>query len=112
MRIAIPSTGKRKLSNKIADTFSRTPEFTVVTVEKNQIKDAEIIQNPGSTPERGAGPLAARTLKDNNIDVLMTIEMGPGAKNILEALGIEILIVEPEKTVKELVEDYLGSLSE
>ena len=107
MRIAVPSTGKRKLSNKVAPTFSRTPEFTIVTIEENQIKTAEIVSNPGSTPERGAGPLAARTLKENNVDVLLTVEMGPGAKSILETLGIQIELVESEKSVKELVEEYL-----
>ena len=110
MRIAVPSTGKRKLSNKISDTFSRTPKFTIVTVEKNQIKSADIVQNPGSTPERGAGPLAARTLKDNSVDILLTTEMGPGARNILEVMDIKIVLVESGKTVKELVEEYLGSL--
>jgi len=110
MRIAVPTTGKRKLSNKITDSFSRTPEFTIVTIEENRIKTVEIVVNPGNTPERGAGPLAARTLKDNNVDVLLTVEMGPGARNILEALGIEIALVEQDKSVKELVESYLESL--
>ena len=110
MRIAVPSTGKRKLSNRISESFSKTPEFTIVTVEKNQIKNAEIVENPGNTPERGAGPLAARALKDNNVDVLLTVEIGPGASTILEAMGIKIVLVEQRKTVKELVEDYLGSL--
>ena len=109
MRIAVPSTGKRKLSNKIADIFSRTQQFTIVTIEDNKIKASEVVSNPGSTPERGAGPLAARTLKDNNVDVLLTVEMGPGARNILEALGIQIELVEPDKSVKELVEQYLES---
>ena len=107
MRIAVPSTGKRKLSNKIADTFSRAPIFTIVTIDDNQISSTDVIPNPGEKLERGAGPLAARTLKDNDIDVLLTIDMGPGAKNILEALGIEISIVDEEKSVKELVENYL-----
>jgi len=110
MRIAVPTTGKRKLSNKITDSFSRTPEFTIVTIEENRIKTVKIVVNPGNTPERGAGPLAARTLKDNNVDVLLTVEMGPGARNILEALGIEIELVEQDKSVKELVESYLESL--
>jgi len=34
--------------------------------------------------------------------------MGPGAKNILETLGIDISIVDKEKSVKELVENYLA----
>jgi predicted Fe-Mo cluster-binding NifX family protein len=36
--------------------------------------------------------------------------MGPGARNILEAMDIEIVLVQLDKTVKELVEEYLGSL--
>ena len=108
MRIAVPSTGNRKLSNKIADTFSRAPIFTIVTIEDNQISSTDVIPNPGEKLERGAGPLAARTLKDNNIDVLLTNDMGPGAKNILETLGIDISIVDKEKSEKELVENYLA----
>ena len=107
MRIAIPTTGKRKLTNKVADTFSRAPHFTIVTIEKNQIKTLDIVHNPGETPERGAGPLAARVLKDNQVDLLLTSEMGPGAKNILEAFEIDIELVELGKTVKEVLEPYL-----
>jgi predicted Fe-Mo cluster-binding NifX family protein len=107
MRIAIPTIGKRKLANKVANTFSRAPNFTIVNIEENQIKSLKIVKNPGETPERGAGPLAARTLKENKVDMLLTSEMGPGARNILEALEIEINLVEQGKTVKEVVETYL-----
>jgi len=107
MKIAIPTTGKRKLSNKVADTFSRASHFTIVTINENQIKAVNVVQNPGETPERGAGPLAARVLKENNVDLLLTSEMGPGARNILEALEINIELVDQGKTVKELVKPYL-----
>ena len=107
MRIAIPTTGKRKLTNKVADTFSRAPHFTIVTIEDNQIKTLDVVHNPGEIPERGAGPLAARLLKENQVDLLLTSEVGPGARNILEALEIEIDLVEEGKTVKEVVAAYL-----
>ncbi len=107
MRIAIPTTGKRKLTNKVADTFSRAPHFTIVTIEDNQIKTLDVVTNPGETLDRGAGPLAARVLKENQVDVLLTSEVGPGARNILEALDIEIDLVEEGKTVKEVVAAYL-----
>ena len=107
MRIAIPTTGERKLTNKVADTFSRAPHFTIVTIEDNQIKTLNVVHNPGETPERGAGPLAARVLKENQVDLLLTSEMGPGARNILEALEIEFVLVEQGKTVKEVVAPYL-----
>jgi len=107
MRIAIPTTGKRKLTNKVADTFSRAPHFTIVTIDDNKIKSLEIVNNPGETLERGAGPLAARLLKENQVDMLLTGEMGPGAKNILDALEIEYDMVEQAKTVKEVLAPYL-----
>jgi predicted Fe-Mo cluster-binding NifX family protein len=107
MRIAIPTTGKRKLTNKVADTFSRAPHFTIVTIEDNQIKTLDVVPNPGEIPERGAGPLAARLLKENQVGLLLTSEVGPGARNILEALEIEIDLVEEGKTVKEVVAAYL-----
>ena len=103
MRIAVPTIGNRKLSNKIANTFSRAPHFTIITIQNNKIKSVEIITNPGEIPERGAGPLAARALKDNNVDILLTEDMGPGARNILETLGIQINLVEKGKKVKEVL---------
>ncbi|MBD3171780.1 iron-molybdenum cofactor-binding protein [Candidatus Bathyarchaeota archaeon] len=109
MRIAIPTEGKRKLSNKVADTFSRTSKFTIVTIKDSKIDSVELISNPGETPERGAGPLAARALKENNVDLVLTGEMGPGAKNILDALNIEIKLVEQGKSVKEVVSPYIES---
>jgi predicted Fe-Mo cluster-binding NifX family protein len=60
MRIAIPATGKRKLTNKVADTFSRASTFTVITLEDLEIQNIEKIENPASPLEQGAEPIAAR----------------------------------------------------
>jgi predicted Fe-Mo cluster-binding NifX family protein len=110
MRIAVPTKGNRKLSNKVADTFSRAPNFTIVTIQKNKIKSVEVITNPGEITERGAGPLAARVLKDNDVDILLSGDVGPGARNILEALDIEINLVEKGKKVKDVLLPYLSSM--
>ncbi len=98
--------GNRKLSNKVADTFSRAPTFTIVTLEDGEIKKIEVIENPGSTIDKGAGPYAARTLKDHEIDVLLSGEMGPGARNILEAFNIKIYEAQIGKKVKETIKEW------
>ena len=59
MRIAIPTTGKRKLTNKVADTFSRASTFTVITLEDLENQNIEEIEKPASTLEQGARPIAA-----------------------------------------------------
>jgi predicted Fe-Mo cluster-binding NifX family protein len=67
-----------------------------------------VIRNPGEVTEKGAGPLAAKLLKDNKVDVLLTGDMGPGARNILETLDIEINLVEKGKQVKEAISPYIN----
>lgn len=106
MRIAIPTTGKRKLSNRVADTFSRAPTFTIVTLENLEIKGIEVIENPASTIEQGAGPIAASIIKDHGVDLLISGEMGPGARTILEAFDIKIHKASIGKKVSEIVEDW------
>jgi predicted Fe-Mo cluster-binding NifX family protein len=107
MRIAIPTVGNRKLCTKIADTFSRAPNFTIIKITDKEIKSIEVIKNPGNVPDRGAGPLAAKTLKDNKVEILITGEMGPSARKILETLDIKIKLVEKGKQVKDVISHYL-----
>lgn len=107
MRIAVPTVGNRKLSNKVADTFSRAPSFTIITLEDKEIKLVEVMDNPASKLEKGAGPIAARTIKDQKVDILLSGELGPGARNILEAFEIQVYPAQTGKNVKETVEDWL-----
>jgi predicted Fe-Mo cluster-binding NifX family protein len=106
MRIAIPTAGKSKLANKVADTFSRAPTFTIITLEDHEIKDVKVIENVASTMKQGAGPLAARTLKDHDIDLLISGEMGPGAKTILEAFNIKIHRASIGEKVSKTIEEW------
>ena len=107
MRIAIPTIGKRKLSNKVADTFSRAPTFTIVTLEGAEIKNVDVVENYGSTMDKGAGPVAARVIKDQNVDILLSGELGPGARNILEVLDIQIYPTQIGKKVSEIIESWV-----
>ena len=106
MRIAIPTMGKKKLTNKVAETFSRAPTFTIVTLEDHDIVDVETIENPASSIEKGAGPIAARTIKNLDIDLLITGELGPGARNILEAFDIKTHRAHIGKKVSETIEEW------
>lgn len=110
MKIAVPTQGDRGLRDKVADTFSRAPYFTIVTVENGNITSRKVIQNKASNVKQGAGPLASRTLKDNGVDVLLSGEVGPGATSILEAFGIRIGGASHDEKVREAVDRYLAQL--
>lgn len=107
MKIAFPTEGHRKLSDRIATTFSRAPTFTIVTIEDGKTNDSIVIENQAASHEQGAGPLAVSTLKDHGITALIAGDIGPGASTILDALGIKIYSTEAGKKVKNVLTDWL-----
>ncbi|MFH1179341.1 MAG: NifB/NifX family molybdenum-iron cluster-binding protein [Candidatus Bathyarchaeota archaeon] len=110
MRIAVPTNGKRMLSNKIADTFSHAAAFTIITITNNQ-QQIDTVPNPGNSQSRGAGPLAVKTLHDHDVNLLLTSEIGPGSKELLEYYGIKYKILERGIKVKDALES-LSSLND
>lgn len=100
MRIAIPTTGKRKLTNRIADTFSHAEHYTIINIYQGKYQ-ATVIPNPAKGLKRGAGPITAKHLSDNKVDLVITSEIGPGLKEILSQYEIEYRLVESGITVRE-----------
>jgi predicted Fe-Mo cluster-binding NifX family protein len=88
MKIAIPSTGK-DLSSDISCVFGRSPEFIIINLENNEIKDVSSVINPAKN-ERGAGNIAAQFIVDQGIEALILGELGNVAFGILRNAGIKI----------------------
>ena len=110
MKIAFPTENYRKLSDRIATTFSRAPTFTIVTIEDGKTQDSIVIENQAVSHEQGAGPLAVSTLKDNGVTVLISGDVGPGASTILDALGIKVYSTKAGKKVKNVLADWLDQM--
>ena len=108
MKLAVPTNDQKGLRDRVAQTFSRAPTFTLITVEDGAVKNTEVIKNKAESMEQGAGPLATRTLKEHGVDVLLCGDIGPGASNILETIGIEFCRVEVGEKVKRAVEYWLN----
>lgn len=110
MKIAVPSKGEKGLRDRVADTFSRAPAFTIVTIQVDEISDVKVVKNKAAEMRQGAGPVAARMLKENQVNVIISGDIGPGATNILETIEIRIEKAEPGAKVKEVVENWVKSL--
>jgi len=110
MKIAFPTEKHRKLSDRVATTFSRAPTFTIVTVEDGKTQDSIVIDNQAVSHEQGAGPLAVSTLKDHGVTVLIASDVGPGASTILDALGVKVYSTEAGKKVKNVLTDWLRQM--
>ena len=96
-KIAIPSDG-----DQFAQHFGRCPEYTFYTIEEGEIKNKEVIDNPGHQP--GYLP---RFLKEQGVDCVIASGMGRKAQQIFDENDIEV-IVGVKGDIDEKIKLYLN----
>lgn len=89
MKLALTAAGEGLESN-LSPVFGRCPYFAVVQLEDEDIATSETIQNPAVNQGGGAGVLAAQTVGDQDVDALVTGNVGPRAFDVLRQLDIDI----------------------
>jgi predicted Fe-Mo cluster-binding NifX family protein len=109
MKVAIPTENHRKYEDTVAETFSKAPTFTLISVENGKPTEITVIDNKASEYYQGAGPIASKTLKENGVTTILTGELGPGAKTILQTLEIDFYITETGKKVKDVLDEWLSN---
>jgi len=110
MKVAIPTETEKGLRDNVSDVFSRAPTFTIITITNGNIEDVHVIKNKAAEMDQGAGPLAARTLKENGVDLILSRDLGPGARNILETIEIKIGSAEPGQKVNDTIDAWIKEL--
>ncbi|NLB34591.1 MAG: dinitrogenase iron-molybdenum cofactor biosynthesis protein [Elusimicrobia bacterium] len=101
MKVAVTAAGG-SLSAQVAPNFGRCEYFMIVDTDTMKF---EPVKNPAASMMGGAGPVAAKLIKDKGAQVLLTGVVGPNAQGALQQYGIEVL-TGVTGTVKEAVENY------
>ncbi|BCZ44446.1 diguanylate cyclase [Clostridium gelidum] len=85
MKIAISANGENNES--VLDVrFGRCEYFQIHDTEKKEVK---ILENLGKCANGGAGIVAANQLIDENINVIITGNLGPNAFELMEKAEIK-----------------------
>jgi len=101
MRIAVTSSGT-DLKAQVDPRFGRCLNFVIVDPETGEF---EAIANEAVAAPGGAGIEAAQTLASNNVDKVVTGNVGPNAIRSLQAAGIEVY-TGASGTVEDAVNAY------
>ena len=96
----IVSAAEAGLDAGVSPTFGRCPVYVLVDTET---METESIANPAQNAPAGAGIQAAQFVLSKNVDAIFTGNVGPNARDVLEAGAAEIYIVH-EDTVRGAVE--------
>ncbi|MGE5680223.1 MAG: NifB/NifX family molybdenum-iron cluster-binding protein [Bacillota bacterium] len=84
MKIAVPTTH----NNLVDSHFGHCEFFTVFTIENKEIQSAEIIKSPEGC---GCKSNIASVLNQMGVNYLLAGNMGPGAVNVLNYNGIDVI---------------------
>ncbi len=106
-KIAVPTKGYNGLEDIVSEVFGKAKTFTIVDVKNDQIKNVQIIDNPGASCEYGSGPIIIKTLADLKVNFVMATEIGPGASTLLEHYNIKKVFVKPNTKVADIIKESL-----
>lgn len=108
MKICISSTGEN-LDAVVDQRFGRCQYFLIVELETMKVK---AISNESTLASGGAGIQAAQIVTKEDVNSVISGNIGPNAFSILQAAGIKVY-TGAEGTVKEAIEKYKqGKLKE
>jgi len=107
------ATVRGGLDDVLADRFGRAPTFTIVEVDPatGEIKNIEVIQNPGYTAGGGAGVRAAQTIAEKGAKIYVGPQPGPNAYAALQYLGIKVIPL-TGTTVRQALQAALQQLQQ
>lgn len=99
MKIAIPLDENKR---DVCIVLARAPYILFCNDD-----DIDIVENPASQAQGGAGVQAAQFLVDNSIDILITVRCGQNAADVFKSAGIKIY-----KSANKAASDDLEALKE
>ena len=110
MKIALPTEDNKGLNDKVYSIFAKAPTYTLVDVENEKVTKIEVKRNPAALLNQGAGPIFAKKLKEENVDLVITGELGPGALTILDTLEIKSIIVKKGTKVSDAIKEAMKTI--
>ena len=101
MKIAISSQGKEE--NSLMDSrFGRCEYFCIYDIENDGFK---VIENTAINSNAGAGIEAANLVLKENIDAIVTGNIGPHANEVLKRSNIKIFTSDVKK-ISDIINEY------
>jgi predicted Fe-Mo cluster-binding NifX family protein len=101
MRIAVTAQGN-DVTAPVDPRFGRCQYFIIYDTDTNEF----VVRANESVAKSGAGIQSAQFMIDNNVRVVISGEVGPNARQVLQSAGIEIRTT-TARTVREAVEQFL-----
>ena len=107
IRVAIPTRGSGGMDDVVSDVFGRAPTFTIIDIEGKEVKRVKVVKNPATSYQHGAGPIAVKTLADQDVKAVVAGEFGPGVTTLLDHFNVTKVEVKRGTHVPDAIQQFL-----
>jgi len=106
MKIAVSSIDKGLYSD-ISGVFGRCPYFIIAEIKGKEIGETKALENKSTEQNTGAGIATAQLMVENNIEAVITGNVGPRALGVLRQFNVEIY--KAEGTVQGALKSFIDN---
>lgn len=106
-RVAIPTKDRGGLEDVVSNVFGRANTFTIFDIEKGNIKNTKVLENPAVSYSHGAGPIVVKMLIDEGVNIVIAAEFGPGVMTLLDQHKVTKITAAAGTSVKKSIEELL-----
>jgi predicted Fe-Mo cluster-binding NifX family protein len=110
IRLAAPTKGRDGLEDVVSEVFGKAKTFTIVDLEKGDLENVKVLENPAVSYEDGAGPIVVKMLLDLNVNTVIAAEFGPGVSALLDQHNVKRIRMPAGRSFKKSIEDILDKL--
>jgi predicted Fe-Mo cluster-binding NifX family protein len=105
IRLAVATNGNDGLEDFVSNVFGRAKTFTIIDFEDEKLQNVKTVTNTATSYSHGAGPIVVKMLEDNDVDMVLSNELGIGAAELLKQFKMTHIKVEPGTKVEEAIKN-------
>jgi len=107
MKIVIPTNNDKGLLAEMGAHFGKANFYTIIDIDNNEIKDVEVIKNPGHA--QGACSNAINNILSLNPDALIVVGIGPKPAMGFYNAGLNVFVDRESHKVEESIHKFLNN---
>ena len=104
MKVAVCSTGN-SIDSDVSNVFGRCAFFIIAEIENNEIIQTKAIKNLSADQKGGAGISAAKKVVEQDVNSVITQNLGPRAADVLNQFNIKCY--KASGTIKKALQDLI-----
>lgn len=109
-KAGVASQGSGGLDDMVSPIFGRCPSFTIIEIERKDIKNVKVVPNQFVSAPRGVGIAVVQMLANEGVKFILAGRFGPWASSTSNQFGIQMIMVPPGVRIRDAINQYIIGL--